>query len=322
MDTRATALVCCVLAACNGGGRAGEGRDGGISGHVDAGGDGAVGDGAIPHVDAGPDVSAPVPWDDIFRSCVLEMSCPFVDGWRSAVDVCVEFRAIAFLQRAWSVAPWVDPCLLEATDCTTLAACAAAIDTASCDSDPFPRCSGDVVMACDRLGRRIATNDCAADGLACVDGQCTDGVTCEVEYSIGCDGDIAWDCNLVGDARSARRCEEGCQVAPDGTFTLCTEHGVFCTRTDNYCEGDLFFRCYSSSAAAPVDCRDLGAVCDVATSYCQAPCPLEQRRTHCNGTTVAMCAGGDVVEIDCTTLGFSGCGTVSATSGPSFSSCS
>jgi hypothetical protein len=198
---------------------------------------------------------------------------------------------------------------------------------ASCDDGVFRACGEEDGMM---LQYTLA---CGNFGLACdVDGACIDvgAQPCDEETAPSCDGDRFVGCRS-GSTTSGPECQSlgltcganGCQ----GTGAQCSDFGDAASEQEipiagSACDGDDLVACVNG-AVATIDCAargpgfscqnmgesffcGLGSACLPASSGA----PSDSHPPVCDGDVLVFCNAGRLEQLDCTTLGFSGCGTL------------
>jgi hypothetical protein len=235
-------------------------------------------------------------------------------------------------------------CYEAATDCATLQACLTAPTGADavCVGGASGRCSGGWVVDCGvKVGGQTQGGDCAAAGLACVEGASTGTAACVVAScdpqttKPTCSGDKVLTCDQ--DAGGVLR-EHACWVdapitCPAGTTTNCQSHigetcgvvngtatcvgtGSACDETSfqNRCDGNVAVTC-TGGQTSRFDCSALSssltckiqqngtAACDYAGgTECDAMTP-----ESCANGVISYCAMGKKATADCKAYGLSGC---------------
>jgi hypothetical protein len=183
-------------------------------------------------------------------------------------------------------------------------------------------CDGSRQVYCS--GGELFVDDCAsgaqagvAPGSTCVlgsDGQpeCGIGACPSPAPAPKCDGEIFEEC--VNGVLMRRECSLGvCALDPQGSYD-CDGTGAQC-QTDE-CDGDVLLKCLGgrqipvpcNESAVPSTCGYEGSTAQCAPSPSLA-CDPVSHVDRCDGTSVVYC-DGEEREIDCVSLGFSGCGSV------------
>lgn len=274
------------------------------------------------------------------RACVMYESCGGDAGLFKPADGQGVSKCLAQNDALESVEPgeidtgFLDvtsiACLAAARDCTGVATCVYGSPEPCLRPPGNAFCRGDFAVHCIQPGLDSA-EDCASAGFlrdpgaTCLKGdsgnaECGFG-RCGTAPSAACDGNVALQCS---DGVLLRwTCPSGSHCGPDpsnpGAGT-CIGDGAPCTAD----------RCDGSDAIWCVEQREWRLACghlpipgactldDAGVASC-APepdlaCDPSQYLDHCDGARLVYC-DGDEREIDCTTLGFTGCGPVQSWTG-------
>lgn len=216
-------------------------------------------------------------------------------------------------------AAWID-CLAGATSgCAAVAACTGL--TFDFGGPCTPACEGTTAVSCDDAWRfRL---DCSAFGMICAAGSCVreTAPTCDDETFVPrCDGPVPVECEDGFERAGARpctdfglTCEEGECVGTGAPCDADDASGVACTSasTLRYCIGGRTAEVTCDDIATGSTCQTLSPGDPPSEYFCgvdDACSPAEAgREGTCEGDKLVFCAAGKREEIDCTTLGFTGC---------------
>jgi hypothetical protein len=329
---RATLLLLFLLAGC--GARSvltldeGAASNGGEGGAAAAGASGPGGAG-------GTTTSSDPPKISVVDACVIAVSCgkdTYFD--HQSVSACIG----AFSQLGWSLREWHNPVPTFLPDPALAARILACADETGSDCEAFRTCyGGDWVSPfrwreeayCD--GNRLThasggpSFDCGALGATCQDlpplieiprASCN-AEPCTESNGSECDGTVASFCRLTGEhvvfdcGASGREC----QSAPEPG--ACVGTGAECDVDSSYvsCSGSVATYC-SGGRLATYDCASnehltgcndgVWWITPVCTAKAKS-CSVWNQLDECAGAVIELCLDGERVDVDCTSLGFSGC---------------
>lgn len=258
-------------------------------------------------------------------ACAAWISCS--DGWpEHAIGFCLE--SIAEERRISSVVPAIPAeiaCIGGARgDCDAIRACVGLWITPS--ETCVERCEGDVIVSCVD-GQEVRT-DCArtAPGNTCVETaldpttgggtargcrstSCTETSCCEGESFVDCGGSPSSWCVVTPCSWEGTHC--GLYEMWSATYRGCVGDGEPCI--EGTCAGTIATACVHGRFATPVDCADMGMICEVRGC---APPPTTAWCMHgtliCEGDVLAYCNAGVTQRVDCVELGFGGCETITS----------
>jgi hypothetical protein len=203
------------------------------------------------------------------------------------------------------------------------------------DSGTYRACAADdiAVVECATTDKRLSTDACLLRGRTCRTNKQSSIAMCSGSQGLACEGkprcdgnfavfceaegiiqrDIGRDCAAYGDGR----CEEdatgaGCAPNDAGACTVAKGARVVCT------DGGQAESC-AGGRAARIDCAAIQQPCSSAADASAAD-PTRacvkidagsqcSDTDQCDGGMLRSCAQGKTFTVDCSTLGFSGCGT-------------
>lgn len=219
-------------------------------------------------------------------------------------------------------------------DCSAALDCVSTPSTVPCDT-PTWSCDGDTVSMCDSFaGARVVTEDCAAEGLHCVNlgeesrcglGTCnpkTFASACMGNSITGCMAVTSWDDQSLGGLITATDC-----AATDATCAVvngvpgCVGNGPACAPMpgSERCDGDTLVRCDDSGHEENTNCAAMGLHCvsigpnHAGINYaCAAKpglvsCEIDPNFMQCDGSSLEYCDDNGNQKLDCKQLGYSGC---------------
>jgi len=294
-------MSCLLLAACGGDDDSAAGDDAGA--RDDGGGSGFDGGGDQPPT-----------MDEVVTACLVGAACGLIETsgcWADGV----------YLWRTDLV-----HCLAAAAgDCNAALACEGMgqqVDpdcVESCEGSLATECSGGLRLDHDCTQDPLSTGPmCAPTGDEVFPYTCADG-TCAGPGDEGCDGDVLLSCYQASSILLRLDCAlDGFQCVDDETGPRCSDGtAVPCATFDETCDPDanaVVFCDRGYEVKRPCDRVSPGSTCyelDNGRAYCGwgSDCrPSGQDISSClSATTLAYCAGGVPLEIDCTELGFASC---------------
>jgi hypothetical protein len=312
MFTRRTMLLVSLAALTAGCPSAGRGD-------ADAGTE-ASADGALPSAQT------------IARFCALSAICAH-PGSQTQLDVpgCAETQ-IAY---EYSSAGPIGRSLLQRYVACASAGSCAAFDTCLlgglspdyCATHPALSCNGDTLIECSMLYAYGLGIDCRQYGLRCTTvgtgAGCSDGTPCTASSpASACNGNRLELCGMG--LATNQISGEDCALTIAGGVCSATDGGAACvppttcaTSDLPHCEGNVAAWCLggyetrvdctevANGRCAPTDagiyelswlCVPSGAVCDPRITP-----------DHCNGTSIESCVQGQIVDVDCASIGFTTC---------------
>lgn len=257
----------------------------------------------------------------IARASVVLNSCLSDDGFlRTQTYLRGNAGGYAYPNGAAMVA-----CLAEVTDgCAGVRACFGLSDPAA--DDPCDTCMGNVAVLC---GDGKVRWDCDAIDATCSAGRCIPrgGAACDEQTQTGpptCDEEgRPVHCDDV--VQRGPSCPSfGLACAPEGGYTgACRGTGAECTARDSdlaidyytgvACTGDTLTACLDGRLG-DLDCtrfgRGFGCRESSGAFFCgtASECDPLSFQPACEGVQRVFCNAGKIERIDCTDLGFSGCG--------------
>jgi hypothetical protein len=180
------------------------------------------------------------------------------------------------------------------------------------DSLHFTQCCGSLGMQCSAdgdacvpdAGAAACTSDHEAtcvDGhpLTCLNGHLTPGADCAA-WGLECGiSPLSGEAACVG---SGPACSEGSA----SSYSLPFENGLGCSGdTLRICAGGQEHELDCASMAAGFSCQEAGG-----TFFCglASECAPSVKDESCDGATLRFCHAGKLEAVDCTALGFTGCG--------------
>jgi hypothetical protein len=275
---------------------------------------------------------APIAIEAIVKTCALQLSCmkkPFDEPGSTCIgDVAGGFATGMgnFYAPAAEMRRVVD-CATAATDCTSALTCVTLNHPpAYCAAHPGISCDGEVIVDCPDPPDWpvLAVFDCSTDGLHCMASQgkglCTNNVACASPGQAMCDPQnqqIEIFCNpdlLLQEPGPCTVEYPGGSCGKDGLCVLPTPSCSDTPRTNLRCEGNTMIRCFLQHEA-PIDCTQLESHCE-RTDGGFLDCITDAHdcgykdADHCNGDSLEICANGRYLGVDCKTIGFRTCGTL------------
>jgi hypothetical protein len=311
-----------VAGASQGGGQSSGGHAG--TGGVAIGASGIGGDaGASEVFDAGPAVLNPnldfLDEDVVVRATVALIACGSDDGFYDTLGV------VRGVQDSFSYPggrAFIECAAAVTEGCEGVRACYGLSDvqgTETCNT-----CQDNVAVFC---GVDLTTRwNCDQIGATCQDGYCLapGEELCDGTFDAECDGEgRPLSCDDI--VRIGPRCADfglTCQVDDFGIEAQCQGTGGECQQYSEEdldldpvgtgCDGDVMHACVYHRQDN-VDCRNFGPefTCQSFgdSFFCGTASECDPR-THeytCEGSEVVFCDAGQLIRIDCTTLGFSEC---------------
>jgi len=243
-------------------------------------------------------------------------------------------RALPWRADGVAVTPSEVQCLADAgLDCAAALDCVSTPSPTPCDT-PTYACDGDTVTLCDSFaGARVVREDCAAEGLHCVDlgeeshcglGTCdpkTFQAACMGNATTSCRAVTSWDDKSLGGLIVADDCtasDAACAVI-DG-MAQCVGNGPACVPFDGgKCDGDTLLTCDASGHERRTDCAATGERCvsvgpnpaGIAFACGSKPglvvCVADPSFSQCHGSSLEYCDDKGNEKLDCTELGYAGC---------------
>lgn len=268
--------------------------------------------------------------EEVLRLAVFLASCASDNGVKDYIQDLYNKVRTGLPTESYDVALMEHAdCLLDRTD-----GCDAVEDCLGIRFDPpvsegcTPRtCSGDTLNGCDK-GFQLY-DDCSKVGFRC-DAEAT---ACRPPPHPACDQDTEAsvceegrprNCDVNGQVTGVLCSDFGleCTVDREGTFASCSGTGAACDAAFNSsgvgpkfgvgCDG-IYLRSCNGEKEQLVDCGALmpGFACQEVNgkSFCGLASECEpQEPTVCSDTVLTACNAGRLDTIDCTSLGFFGCG--------------
>ena len=139
-----------------------------------------------------------------------------------------------------------------------------------------------------------------------------DGCQTDLKTSFKCQGDVA----TAPSVQFGRDCSRSGTHCSETSSTGCTDRAfVRCSGGMDRCDGDIKLGCDSCGFVSYRDCSWNGGHCSETSAG--AGCvpagdggSCVQGTTKCNGARLDVCFGGQVVGVDCGSLGFGSCITL------------
>ena len=263
------------------------------------------------------------------------------------IDPPLDFPTCAtFAYPTLSTLPWrasrvaVTPAQLQCLagaglDCNAALDCVSTPSPTPCDT-PTYACDGDTVTLCDDFaGARVVREDCAAEGLHCIDmgeeTHCGLGTCDPKSFTPACAGNAvtscmpvtSWDHNSLGGLVSALDCttnDSSCAVI--NGVAQCVGNGPACAPAmegGQRCDGDTLVSCDASGHEVRTDCAAMSLHCvplgpnPAGFLYACGKKPglvtCEENDTfmQCDGSSLQYCDDDGNQKLDCKQLGYSGC---------------
>lgn len=293
------------------GGSASGGAGGGVVGGGGAGGGGAGG---------GPQAQS------IIEACALAVGCGESVTWpffttTSCID---DFGLLGWYRTPPAMLP--DPtiaarlldCAAEATgDCTTFRDCFGGDWVALSRCREGAGCTGNVIGG--QAGE--PSFDCGVIGGTCTElfsnalRACCNAGPCDPTGEAVCDGNVSSACGIWGEhvvfdcGVSGRTCQSDPQAVCVGSGQACSPE------TLTTCSGDVATYC-SGGKLATYDCGNTqfrsrcnlgGGSAEPACRPAGDSCNPGSMQDTCKGSTLVACVDGELLGIDCPSLGFAGC---------------
>jgi hypothetical protein len=275
----------------------------------------------------------------IVRACQMFYSC---GGWQGllqpaegqGVSKCIATNGSVFLEAPPTIATGLFQdtsavCLAGARDCDAVTTCIYGSAKACFEPPSQSFCRAGYAVHC--LGSLASTGaDCALAGflrdgggtcMRAADGNAVCGFgPCVAATTPVCDGDTQLTCNAGVLTRFT--CPPGTACVP-ASIAMKGSSGIACTGTGAPCTAD---RCDGNTVVACINGGEWRRSCGgaVVVSACAVAsdgvarcvpdpalaCDPMQFLDHCDGAELVYC-DGDERRVDCTSLGFRGCGTES-----------
>lgn len=254
------------------------------------------------------------------RACVLSSAClPYPQNWTGGRCVysiermqvtSTDNNLIAFAK-----------CAENASSCTEALSCASRNHGPDfCAAHPTTVCDGDLSVACPS-GSDWGTEiyDCAALGMKCVNGSCTDGNSCSGPIVLNCSGSRIVGCDLLSMTQASVDCAT---VYPGGTCGSLNGGTVQClpakqelcpsfTGSTYQCADNVLYGC-DGPRKSRLDCSRLDSDCTTDAEFGPDCVPRAHDCTYespdqCHGTALSICVDGRYQDIDCASLGLGPC---------------
>jgi hypothetical protein len=187
----------------------------------------------------------------------------------------------------------------------------------SCDGDWSVYCSSDFTP----VWAITQPEDCAAHGMTCANGVCTDGKTCNGPVVLSCIDNKLTYCDLTRMNESARDCGVTfsggrCGASPSSFSVDClpaqSETCPSGAVTPYACSGNILLGC-NGVLKGTLDCGAIDSECRTADDSFFLDCmPKATDCTRnslevCHGSSVSICVDGRYRDVDCASLNLGPC---------------
>jgi len=265
---------------------------------------------------------------EVTKACAMAVSC-VSPGVSTSAGQC------AYALERMVVTGTGDPAFEGFVACTKTAAdCTAALSCASrghgpdyCASHAETSCDGDLVIDCFPLTKpqwtvTIPPIDCAAQGMKCLNGMCTDGKTCDdivVSQCLG--GTVIRGCDQLTKMEYRTDCRS---IYTDGVCDVSTlepmcappQRGMCASpiaTTYSSCQGNILSGC-EGLLDIKLDCSKMASRCgpdDQGFADCipNASACKRDAPDRCNGAKLQFCQDGAWQDFDCASIGLGPCGS-------------